>query len=170
MGTLLGGGEKTWFDSVAVEVLRLAGVDNCVLYHFMAHIDGVSGIVDCLYGEPVQGSGAAKHYFPFKVLGYFEAPTRITDATEQGLVQVYDGRMYFSRKDLENAKVPPDAQGDRVIVGDIVQIFKAGRFWYFEFKNVERTGWVTDSQEYTHYVCDIIRTDDFVPERKLSGL
>lgn len=166
MGILLNDREAAWFDNTAVEVTVLAGVDNTVLWHFVAFPAGVSGTVDCLYSEPTDGS---QHYFPFKVLGWFEAPTQTQEASELGLDVYSEGRFYFVRKDLECNRVPPNENGDRVATGDIVQIFKKGKFWYFDLKNVERTGWVTDSQTWTHYVCDMIRREDFIPERSISG-
>jgi hypothetical protein len=191
MGILLNDSEQAWFDNTAVEVTTLAGVDNTVLWNFVAlpiferpcypdvsgcvpyvpHAPQIPlvypdqyGPVDTLYGEPNPHS---KHFFPFKVLGWFEAPTQTQEASDQGLNVYSEGRFYFVRKDLENNKVPQNENGDRIKTGDIVQMFKKGKFWYFDLKNVERTGWVTDSETWTHYVCDIIRREDFIPERKI---
>jgi len=166
MGTLLGGSEKNLFDSFTTEVLTLAGVEDCTLWHFVAKPDGVSGTIDCLYGEPAPGS---KHYVPYKIKGFFEEYTQTANPTDHGLEYVYDGRMWFGRKVLELAKVPEDFHGDRVQVGNIVQIFRRGRYIYLEIKNAERKGWINDSQEFTQYVCDVIRTDTFTPERKIAG-
>lgn len=167
MGILLNDSEAAWFDNTALEITTLAGVDNTVLWHFVAFpVGSVSGTVDCLYSEPQPGS---KHYFPFKVLGWFEAPTMTQEASELGLDIYSEGRFYFVRKDLENNKVPPDDLGNHVSPGDIVQIFRKGKFWYFDLKNIERTGWANDSQVWTHYVCDMIRREDFNPERNISG-
>lgn len=166
MGFLLNGSERAWFDSVAIEVLKLAGVDNCVLWKFATN-NSVSGSTDCIYEEPVVGS---KHYTSFPCLGSFEAPTQTQEATEMGLNAFSEGRMYFSKKNLEDLKVPADpVLGDRVVAGDVVQLFRTGRFWYFDLKNVERTGWINDSQEFTHWVADMVRNEDFTPERKISG-
>lgn len=171
MGTLLNGAEKTFFDAISVEVLRLAGVDNCILWKFTAFpvINGsVSGSVDCLYGEPTIGTNPL-HYKKFNVLALFQEPSHVTDALDTGELLKIEGRIYFARKNLEVAKVPANTFGDLVEPGDIVQIFLKGRFWYFDLANVERTGWVTDSQEYTHYVADMVRNSDFLPEQKLNG-
>lgn len=186
MGLLLNGGEKFLFDDRNVEILRLTGVDDCVLWHFIAYptaeliaalppdaqayipLDSVSGgVIDCLYDEPMSGS---KHYAPFKVLGYYEEPTLTDTVADSGSDFVFEGRMWFSRKNLEDAQIPPEpVHNDLVQVGDIAQIFKAGRYFYFEIRNITRTGWVHDSQEFTQYVCDVVRNDSFVPERKILG-
>lgn len=162
MGTLLGGREKFLFDRRNIEVLRLAGTQKTILWAFTSH--SVSGDADCLYEEPIQGS---QHYFPFKVLCWFEQPSQSAESTEEGRSNVVDGIVYFSRKDLENRKVPLDAENHHVRVGDIVQLFSHDkvRTWYLQVKNVERDGFVNDSEFWTQYKCEVIKYDQFEPER-----
>src|SRR6185312_698303 len=108
MGRLLNKGEQSLFDSVNVEVQSLAGVGdgNCVLWKFVkvpqgATGLGVSGFIDCLYGEPIMQS---RHYFPYKINAYFERPTVDAEAAEEGLTVTKNSKVTISRKGLEIAK------------------------------------------------------------------
>lgn len=165
MGSLLGSREQFLFDSISQEVMRLAGVDHCILWKFFGNKPGQKE-VDQLYEEPKEGT---LHYEPYKVLGFFQEPTQVQDATETGRTDITDGKFYFARRDLEDRNIPRDDNGDRIQVGDIVQIARAGRPRFFEIKNREETGWMNDSQVFTHYVCDVVRSEDFTPERKIYG-
>lgn len=167
MGSLLGGREKFMFDGRNVEVMRLAGAVPVILWSFQKYIAGVTGALDCLYGEPVVGS---KHYIPYKIYAFFEKPTQLADTLVGGLVQTNDARVYLSRKDLENKKVPKEyPDGDMCKVGDIIQFFRNGKVMYFEARNVERDGWVNDSEHYTQYLLDCVNTTSFTPDQKLLG-
>lgn len=172
MGTLLNGKEQKFFDSVAVEVLTLAGTDGTILWKFSAFPAGVDPelAVDCLYEEPIPiyyDDTGVKHYRGYKVLMHFEEPTSSNDATDNGLVIRNDSVFWFARKDLENKKVPIDEQGEHISVGDIVQFFSKGKTWYFEFTNVERSGFEHDSEVWTHYRAEGIRNISFKPEQKI---
>lgn len=167
MGTLLTGKEKSLFDSINREILGLAGADNVVLWSFLASV--ASGDVDPLYAEPVPGTN---HYAPYKVLAYFERPAVVSEGADGGLDITLEGRVYFSRRDLEVAKVIPEgdtSEKDLIKPGDIFELFSKGRSWYFELKNVERDGFVNDSEVFTQYVCDFERARSFIPERKLPS-
>jgi hypothetical protein len=128
----------------------------------------VSGsAIDCLYGEPVIGS---KHYIPFKIMAFFEKPTELADNLEGGLAKTTDSIVTISRKHLEIKKVPIDSMsGDRVKEGDIIQFFKGGQQLFFEARNVERDGWVNDSEVWTQYILDCVNTTSFTPDEKLLG-
>jgi hypothetical protein len=169
VGTLLNDRERYLFDSIALDLLRLVCVNNCILYKFNAY-PSVSGYspVDCLYGEPVEGLNP-EHYKPYQVLAYFQEPSHSTDGTDGGEQKIIDGRIFFARKNLEQLRIPANSMGDLVDAGDIVRLFRQGVFWYFDLRNIERTGWVNDSQVYTHYACDVIQNTDFLPERKILG-
>jgi len=188
MGTLLNSTEQTFFDQTAIEVLTLAGTDSPVLWKFnktggatAATIDGVSGLIDCLYSEPripsqagEKGTPSAKLllYTPFNVLCFFERPQFINNATEMGLQQRSEGKVWFSRKDLETAKVPLNSLGYHLDAGDIVELWSKSPSpskvpWYFEIINVERDGFEHDSMFWTHYECEVVRNESFSPERKL---
>lgn len=167
MGTLLNDKERALFSSIALETFRLAGVDHCVLWKFSAYLsNGVSG-VDCLYAEPAINTNPL-HYKPFRVLAFYQEPTQNADAQAGGEDTILEGRIYFDVTDLRCKKVPQDIYNDWVSVGDIAQIFKMGKYWYFDLKNIQRTGWVTDSETFELYVCDMIRNTDFLPERLLE--
>lgn len=157
------------FDDRSVEVLRLAGAVPVTLWHFVKYpkIGSVSGFVDCVYGEPIQGT---KHYLPYKVLAYFERPTQLAEGLDDGLVNTDDSIVYFSRRDLENKKVPLDpVSQEHVQVGDIVQFFKGQREFFLEVRNVEKDGWINDSEWWTQYRCDTVVNSAFVPDNKLEG-
>lgn len=164
MGLLVNAKEKALFDKVSNEVFKLAGVEECILWRFK--VREKQHPADLLYMEPVQD---AKHYESYRVLGIFEEPSQTQDATDEGLQGVTEIKIYFNRKNLEDARVPVGYDGDYVDVGDIIQIFRRGRFLYVEARNVERTGWVNDSQEFTQYVVECVRNDSFIPERKIQG-
>src|SRR5580700_5325612 len=144
MGTLLNGSEKLLFDNIAVEVTKLVGVEYCYLWKFNAYPSVSGGDPDCLYGEPADGTNYL-HYTQFRVLGFYKEPEQIGDATDQGLNTTIEGQMYFVRKNLEQMRIPIDQFGDLVSIGDIVQIFRSGHFWYFDLKEIKRTGWINDS-------------------------
>jgi hypothetical protein len=169
VGRLLNGSERRLFDSIAMDVLRLAGADQTVLWKFVRNpaktINQVSGFIDCLYEEPIN---ASKHYFPYKIMCYFDQPDRATEATDDGRQQRSEGRAWVSRKDLEEKKVPLDETGNHMASGDIIQLFsKSGKTWYFEVMSVNRDGFENDSDVWTHYVLDLVRNDSFIPERKI---
>lgn len=164
MGLLLNGSEKKLFDQCSYEVLRLAGADDPILWRFFEHAPGVTDI-DCIYKEPAPNS---KHYKPFKVMCHFEEPDTVTQVGDDGKERRVEGRIWFVRLDLENAKVPIDSVGDYVNAGDIVQLFsKSKKTWYFELINATRTLFEHNSDVWTHYVCDVVRNDSFIPEKKV---
>ena len=168
MGSLLNGAEKGLFDSIALEVMALAGTDSPILWKFMERVGSTpaANAIDCLYQEPVDGS---KHYVPFRVLCYFEGKDRSTEVSDEGLVGLTAGSVTFVRKNLESAKVPLDDQANHLSEGDVIQLWSQNklRTWYFEITNVNRDGWQNDSDNFTLYVCDVIRNDSFTPERKI---
>lgn len=177
MGTLLNSAEHVFFDNVALEVLRLAGTPDPILWKFYkilppSLLSSVSGQIDCIYEDPGNGS---KHYIPFgtatgnPVLCYFEKPDALTDVNDNGLVQRFEGRIWFSRKNLENLKVPLDDDANHMSPGDIIQLWSKNkvRSWYFEVIRAEREGFENDSDVFTHYACDVVRNDNFIPERKI---
>jgi hypothetical protein len=165
MGTLLGEREIFLFDQRNVEVLRLAGTPNAVLWAFASY--SVSGDADCLYEEPIPGSN---HYFPFKVMCWFEQPSAAAESSDEGRQNVLDAVFYFSRKNLETINVPLDSDKNHVRVGDIVELFSKDKVkrWFFQIKNVERNGFLNDSRYWTQYKCEAIRYDQFNPERQLD--
>lgn len=173
MGTLLNGSEQKFFDNVALEVLTLAGTPDPVLWKFFSvlpstPISSVSGQIDCIYSDPVSGS---KHYLAYSkgLMCYFEKPDSLFDATDQGLTEKNEGRMWLARKNLEALKVPLDVEGDHVTAGDIIQLWSKNkiRTWYFEVVQVEREGFENDSDVFTHYACNVVRNHNFKPERKI---
>jgi len=169
MGSLLGKREKLLFDSRNLEVLRLAGAEPITLWHFVKYpkVGSVSGFVDCLYGEPLPDT---KHYLPYKVLGWFEQPSQLIEGMDEGYQNTDDFIVYFSRKDLENKKVPINPVSfEHISVGDIIQIFKGGIEFYLEVRNVEKDGWINDSDVWTQYRCDTIQNSSFSPALKLEG-
>jgi hypothetical protein len=182
MGTLLGSGEQPFFDSIALEVLKLAGTASPILWKFSNTgnakpntISEVSGLVDFLYEEPKipQGlprSSKLKLYSPFQVLCFFERPNHTMDAQDNGLVDRTEGKFWFSRADLEARKVPVNQYGYHVHPGDVVELWSkvTNKYWYFEVISVERDGFEHDSEVWTHYECEAIRNESFSPERKLG--
>lgn len=168
MGKLFNNKEKAFFDARSLEVLELVSTECPVLWKWALRVgNAVSGYVDCLYQEPIEGS---KHYIPFDVLCYYEEKDRSTDVSEEGMVQVTDGRITFSRKNLEDQKVPLDEQRNHVSEGDIIQMWSQNklRTWYFEIVSTNRSGWQLDSDNFTLYVCDVRRHESFTPERKIE--
>jgi len=183
MGTLLNSGEQRLFDSIAIEVLTLAGTHSPVLWKFSktgnpATADsssGVSGLVDCLYEEPripntLDPKSKLKLYTPYKVLCFFERPATVVDARDEGLQERSEGKFWFSRRNLEDLKIPTNHLGEHVAVGDVIQLWSQvkNRSWYFEFINVERDGFEHDAEVWTHYECEGVRNDSFAPERKIA--
>lgn len=182
MGSLLNSKEQRLFDSIALEVLTLAGTPTPVLWKFSktgfataGELSSVSGMIDCLYEEPrvpslLPSTSKLEMYKPYNVLCYFERPNSIVETSEQGLVDRTEVKFWFSRLDLENKKVPTSGKGEHVDVGDVVQLWSSytKKTWYFEVINVERDGFEHDSEVWTHYECSAIRNESFSPERKVS--
>lgn len=173
MGTLLNSSEYRLFDSINEEIMRLAGSPNPVLWKFFkilpsTSVSGIPSQIDCLYGEPAYTvSGASKHYMPYPVMCFYEQPDKTVDATDDGLNSRTEGRVYFSRKNLEDAKVPVDNRYYHIGIGDIIQLWgKEKKTWYFEIVSVNRDGFEHDSSVWTQYVCDIVRNESFTPEQK----
>lgn len=188
MGLLLNDREQRLFDNLNVEMLCLAGAEDVILWHFTRTAligdtveDGVvdHSRIDCLYAEPISagavnpGTGTiptGKNYFPYKVLAYFEKPTKTAEGTSEGLDITLGNRIWFSRSNLEANKVPLDEDGNRVKEGDIFELFSNGLSWFFELKVVERDGFIHDSETWTQYSCEYIRNRSFIPERKVGGV
>jgi len=173
MGTLLKKGEQVLFDNVNVEIQTLAGVGdgNCILWKFLkvppgAQGVGVSGFIDCLYGEPVL---ASRHYQPYKINAYFERPTQDADATDEGMTVTKTSKVTISRKGVEIAKVPASSNRQHVNVGDILEFFRKGNAFFFEVKNCEQDGWINDQDQWTQYLADVVNINYFTPDRKLLG-
>jgi hypothetical protein len=184
MGSLLNDREKFFFDSRNIEVLKLAGAENSVLWSksvnpyqlsqdlFGSAASGISGM-DCLYGESnpiISGTVDGKQHGYFKyydVLALFEEPSITFDVTVLGAEEVADAIIWMSRKDLDNHKVPRDTGGDYVKAGDIVQLFSKDKkeTMYYSVINANRTGYVNDSKTFTQYKLDCVRSTSFVPER-----
>lgn len=167
MGKLLNGLDSPLFDTIAMEVMALAGTDSPILWKFAERVgNAVSGFSDCLYEEPIDGS---KHYIPYRVMCYFEAKDRSTEVGDDGLVGSTAGRITFVRKNCEIARIPMDENANHISEGDIIQLWSNNklRTWYFEITNVNRDGWQHDSDNFTLYVTDVVRNDSFTPERKI---
>lgn len=167
MGTLLTDKEKALFDSINVEILKLAGAEDkdsgpVILWSFTPPIQ--TGAKDPLYVEP----NPRAIYAPFKVKASFEIPIRDFSATDEGIDIRTSNTVWFSRKDLEDSGLPLDDQGDLVKIGDIFELFSQGKKIYFELRVVNRHGFVNDSQVFTQYQCEFVRNDDFIPERKIG--
>jgi hypothetical protein len=183
MGILLNSREHRFFDQIGLEVLRLAGTPDPVLWKFYKILpvsvdSSVFGQIDCLYKEPYPESqhyltfGNAAHPHHPHLLCFFEKPDTLTDVNDGGgLVERFEGKMWFSRRNLEDLKVPLDTDQNHITPGDILQLWARNklRTWYFETIRVERDGWEHDSDVFTHYNCDMVRNDSFDPERKISG-
>lgn len=182
MGTLLNSNEQRLFDSVALEILTLAGTHSPVLWKFSktggataSNIMSVSGLIDCLYEEPrmpssLPANSKLKLYTPYNVLCYFERPTDTYDATDSGLAERREGKIWLSRLNLENVKVPLNEHLNHVQPGDVIQLWsKTKKSWYFDLITAERDGFENDSEVWTHYECEIVRNESFDPERKIEG-
>jgi hypothetical protein len=98
----------------------------------------------------------------------FEKPDRIEEVGDNGLTTRLDGKMFVSRKNLEELKIPKDSFGYHISVGDIIQLFsKSTNTWYFEVINVDRDGFEHDSEVWTQYELGVARNQSFTPEKKL---
>lgn len=129
-------------------------------------VSSVSGSIDLMYGEPIAGS---KHYIPYRIHAFFERPTNSFETPDEGLQNIKESRIIVSRRIAERAKVPADKEGFHVRVGDIFQFFRRGKGFMFEVKNVEKDGWINDSDTWTQYVADVVYNSTFTPDRKLVG-
>jgi hypothetical protein len=182
MGSLLNSAEQKFFDNVALEVLTLAGTPSPILYKFSktgyataSNITSVSGLIDCLYEEPriptrLPSGSKLQRYTPYQVLCYFERPTHVIDAQDNGLVERTEGKFWFSRLDLENKKVPLNEHGYHVQPGDVIELWSkiTNKYWYFDIITAERDGFEHDSEVWTHYECEAVRNESFSPERKIG--
>lgn len=168
MGTLLDGSEFRLFDGIAEEVMRLAGTSCPVLWKLSEKIvSSVSGVTDCLYEEPVAGK---KIYIPYRdILCFFDAKEKNSDVGDEGLIERFEGRVFFVRADLEKHKVPLNDNKDHISEGDIIQLWANNklRTWYFKIVQVNRDGWQNDSDVFTHYSCDVVRNVSFTPEEQI---
>lgn len=182
MGTLLSSNEQKFFDSIAVEVAVLAGTSTPILWKFShsggataSNVSSVSGLVDCLYEEPrvpstLPDGSKLMLYKPYKVLCFFERPSQVIDARDEGLVERTEGKFWLIRKDLEDKRVPLNEHGYHVQAGDVIELWSkfSQKKWYFEVISVDRDGFEHDSEVWTHYECDAVRNESFSPERKIG--
>lgn len=186
MGSLLNDREKKLFDDRNVEVLRLAGAEDVILWSkttnqytlpeilFGNSASGIDGL-DCLYGEanPVVADAVEGkqhgYYRQYQILGLFEEPAISFDVTVLGAEEVADVIWWVSRRIVEAAKVPRDGSGDYIKSGDIIQAFSKDKTetTYYEVINSNRTGYVHDSKTFTQYRLDCVRSSAFKPERKI---
>jgi hypothetical protein len=166
LGTLLNGKEKKLFDSINLEMMTLAGAQrvckDILLWAFQTPT--TSTHKDALYDEP----NSKASYKSYSVKIFFERPITETSATDEGLEQSFSGRAWFSRKDLELAKVAKDYKGNHVKEGDTFELFHKGNRIFYEIINVDREGIVNDSDVFTQYTVDFVRRQHFIPERKLA--
>ena len=185
MGLLLNDREKLLFDQRNIEVLRLAGADDVILWSKAVNPYGVpallgnsvSGVpaIDCLYGEPNATIASTVigqqhgYYRGYSVLGLFEEPSVTFDLTLLGGEQIYDSIMWFSRADLESRKIPVDDTRDYVKAGDIVELFSKSKGYslYIEIINANRTGFIHDAKTWTQYKCECVRSTAIPPESKI---
>lgn len=169
MGRLLHKREQSLFDKINAEVYQLAGAEDVVLWKWNKYFgpaSGVSGYVDCIYGEPIPGT---KHYVQYKIIAYFERPTQIVETSDEGLFTVKEARVFVSRIILERAKVPKNHELEHIAIGDIFEFFRKGKKFYFEVRNVEKDGWINDQDTWTQYIADVVLNSTFAAEQKLVG-
>jgi len=160
MGRLRDDYERPLFLCVAEEVVDLFGVDDVYLFRWEA-ADNVS-IKDPLWDEPTTTAAFKR----FVIKAAFQDYAGSDVATESGREIDTDCRIFIALNHLTKAQVPLDRFGDWVVEGDVVGLHYRGEYTEFDLVEVERDGFVNDSDKFTGYVCQGKRREKYVADRK----
>lgn len=151
MGTLINEKDKCFFDHIASEVNKLAGI-TAIYYQF---IEGESEI-DPLYNEVIvprfkKGSGG---YIGVEIPVFFKDPDKTKIVGEEGLHTDKSSEVTIAASDLEsrNLRIPR--------VGDIFKIWG----YYWDVREYHNEGLLNDNPVSSVYVIELSRRTKMEPE------
>lgn len=162
MGRLRDDYECALFNSVSEEVVDLFGIDGAKLYKYLP-ADNITNR-DPLWDEP----SPHVRYKVFEVkcmfLDYHDAPNE----SPEGFHTNFENKIYIALNHLLKAGVASDLDNEYISEGDMIFVFDGKREFYYDVLNVDRTGWINDTSQFTGYELDVKRNGTFAPERKIS--
>lgn len=163
MGRLRDDYENPLHRCIAEEVIDLFGVDDVFLFRWEA-ADNIS-IKDPLWDEPTTTVAFKK--FVIKA-SYQDNGSGTDNATESGREMETEIQIFISLNHLTKAQVPTDRFGDWLVDGDVVGLHYRGEYTEFDLLEVQRDGFVNDSDKFTGYACQGKRREKYVADRKTS--
>lgn len=162
MGRLRDGFENPLFQHYGSEIVDLYGNDDMILFRYDEEASKEN--IDPLWKEYAPNA----KYVGYKVKGFLTEFTRETStASPHGKDTEFDAKVTISREHLDKSGVPKDIDGQMVREGDILLINELGDAYYFDLLNVERKGYVNQSDQWLFLDLTCKRREKYVPERKL---
>ena len=154
MGCLLGDGDKCLFDSVAQEVIKLAGVNESDAIIFQLNEE--ESLVHPLYAEPMQTEYAKNDQgtYGVKCPLYFENPDKSPLAGEEGYRVDKISKVWIADKDLKDRGLR------NMRIGDIIYVW--GLYW--DVTNFHKEGIPNDAPTTSMWMIDVVRRTKAPPE------
>jgi hypothetical protein len=159
-------GEKTLFDAIASEHVRLIGTE--IEYY---SLDRTGTNVDPLYGETVE----PKWLGPFRMVGHMEWPDSLPEMREEGFRQSIIVGCWISRLEFENAHAAFPREGDVLRVWKIPFFndtdgggITPGSQYAFTVADVDDDGHLFDNPDFVGFRLDLRRNSEFAPERRVT--
>lgn len=165
---VLSASEQKLFDSVANEVVAIAGTD--IMYY---ELDIPNSKRDPLYDEPVERAWKG----PYALKGYVDAPIGVPESREEGFRTTWECTVWISREAFEAVKAGSPTEGD-------VLQFWDNTFWnideaaqgeaniprvglYFDVIAVDPDGVLFDNPQFVGFKMTVRRKSEFTPERRI---
>ena len=161
MGRLRDGYEIPLFQSMSEEVVDLFGMDDVTLHRHNSADNTTPR--DPVWDEPYNTTPKYKEY---KIKAMHLDFTTNFETTDIGGVDLFENKIYVSLTHLLKAGVPQDETRDYIGEGDLFEIFKKGRNLFYDIIQVDRVGFINDTDEFTGYEVQVKRNLKYVPERK----
>lgn len=162
MGTLRDATENELFQDYSSEMSELFGDTDVQLWRLN---EGKSeNNNDPLWDE------YAPHplYDKFELIGFFQQPERTFETDSPNPLNPETDTLFTVARDhLDKKAVPHDVFGFQIRAGDVIQNHSIGDVIFYDILNVNRRGWVNNSDQWTFLECELKRRDKFSPERKL---
>lgn len=156
------------FDELNAEHTNIAGTE----IDFWLQ-DLTNSIRDPLYSEPENRIWAG----PFRIKALVKLPDDVLEVREEGGRRTWTGKVIIPRLLVEQANMPAwPGEGDILRIwqipfwdaeamGDDVNV--PGTGLYFDVTQVNNAGFPFDNANFTRFEMDIVRRNEFTPERRL---
>lgn len=160
MGRLRDDYEVSYIRDVSEEVIDLFGTDDVILYRFNPCDNAETR--DPLYDEPT--TTLKYRAYAIKAL-YLDWQDDFLSGS-QGSEKNFSNKIYVSLNHLLAANVPISADKEYIEEGDIIELHHRGDKVIYDIIQVDREGYVNNSDKFVGYTLDVKRNSKFVPERK----
>lgn len=161
MGRLRDDYENPLFQCIAEEVVDLYGVDDAYIYRFWSQSAANLADKDPLWGEPSTKVKYTRYKIKLMFLEYDDDET----PNESGYHDQLTNKIYIAVNHFIKAGVPKDHNGDFCSPEDRIRVHYLGDQVEYFVTNVDRVGWINDTDKYTGLELTVNRNTKFVPER-----